>query len=108
MSSTIDKFKRGTSLSYGCFVVMPAGTWAVASKLRDIAGNFIDNIDVTLTPPVSPETRYTLTIARAASATSAWPLGKLLGDILFTDSSSTPIKLATGNYVINVVDLQTR
>jgi hypothetical protein len=103
MSSTIRNFKRGGTFSYGCLVQLPAGTWDAEAQLRKTDGTLIDDLDVTLDPPVSPETRHTLLIERAASATASWPLEKLQGDVRFVDASPEPVKLPTSTYVVEVI-----
>lgn len=101
--SKVIHFKRGGTFSYGCLVQLPAGTWTARSQLRKEDGTAID-LDVTLTPPVGPETRHTLLIEQDAADTESWPLQKLKGDVKFQDSSTPAVELPTSTFVVEVVE----
>jgi hypothetical protein len=102
MTKTIN-FKRGSTFSYGATFEMPSGAWTAAAQLLSADGTRID-LDVTLTPPVSPATDHVLLIEKNATATSAWPLGFLKGDIKFSDASAPAVRIFTSTFAVEVCE----
>jgi hypothetical protein len=104
MSASVT-FKRGGTFSFGCTVLLPAGTWSAACQLRDGRGNLIQTVTVTLTPPVNPAIEHSLLLVVPAADTASWPVGQALyGDVEFTDASATPIVLPSGTFTVNVIE----
>jgi hypothetical protein len=103
------KFKRGATFSYGGLVALPDGsTWDADCKLRDLNENVIQDMTVTLTPPVAPETRHALLIEATSTQSAAWPLGALKGDVRFFDSADPPVVIVTSSFALNVAEMESR
>lgn len=100
-------FKRGATFSFGGLVPLPAGTWTATAQLRDFGAVKIVDLAVTLTPPVAPDTQYSLLLECPASATASWPKGVLLGDIKFADASVPPLIITTSTFGVNVIEAET-
>jgi hypothetical protein len=96
-------FKRGGTFGLAGFKSLPAGTWSAAAKLKKPDNSFI-TLDVTLTPPVDPETRHAITIRAESDDTEGWPVGYLQGDIVFYDASVPPVVIPTDTFVVKVVE----
>jgi hypothetical protein len=96
-------FKRGGTFGLAGFKTLPAGTWSAAATLQPATGAPI-TLDVTLTPPVDPETRHAITIRAESDVTASWPVGNLQGDIAFYDASDPPVVIPTNTFVVKVVE----
>lgn len=83
--------KRGATFNYAGFVNLPAGTWSASAHVKQADGVLVAVLSVTLTPPVSPETRHAIALNATASATANWPLSKLLCDVRFVEASGNAI-----------------
>ena len=106
--STRISFKRGSTFSFSGLVQLPTGTWSAAAHIRNGHGDLIQTLTTTLTLPVSPSTQHTLLLTATATQTAAWPLENLLGDVVFTDASATPVVVPTGTFVVSVGEKVTR
>lgn len=84
-------FKRGSTFSFGCPVQLPAGTWTASAQLRSSTGKLVQQLTVTLTPPVAPATTHQLLLTATALQSKTWPLGEVSGDVRFTDSNGLVI-----------------
>ena len=105
--STSITFKRGGTFSFGCAVTLPAGTWSAACQLRNQHGDLIQDVTVTLTPPVAPATDHQLLLEADSTATASWPLEALYGDVKFSDDSVPPMVLPSGTFSVIVTEKQT-
>lgn len=95
--------RRGATFSYTGTATLPSGTWSAACSLEQSDGTLVDNLVVTLTPLGTPgpagET-HALLLEKAAASTAIWPLGAIVGDILFTDAGG--VVLPSGKFTVNV------
>ena len=80
--------KRGATLNLAGYLNLPAGSWDATSEVKDAGGILVSDLTVVLTPPVSPNTLWTITLSQTADATLEWPLGPLSCDIRFTDGTN--------------------
>ena len=101
-------FKRGSTFSFSGMVTLPAGTWSAAAQLRSARGDLVFNLTITLTPPVNPSIQHTLLLTATPAQTLAWPLETLDGDVVFTDTSPTPVVVPTGSFKVTVIEKVTR
>lgn len=86
------KFKRGdTFLHFGLLPAgaLPAGTWSASCSVKDSKGVAFP-ITATLTAPVAPATQYGLTLRAEPAATALWTVGRMTGDVQFTNSAAVP------------------
>lgn len=95
--------RRGATFSYVGTATLPAGTWTAASSLEKSDGTAVADLVVTLDvlalPGANGET-HSLLLEKPAASTAAWPLGAIVGDILFTDSGG--VVLPSGKFTVNV------
>lgn len=99
---TID-FKRGDTFSYASMLTLPAGTWSAACQIRDLRGSLVQDMTVSLVPPVAPATQHSILIEAPATATALWPLETLQGDVKFSDASAPSVVMHTGSFELNVL-----
>lgn len=96
--------RRGTTFSWAGTATLPAGTWTAASALEKNDGTAVAALTVTLTPLGTPgpsgET-HALVLEASAAAQAAWPIGTLVGDIVFTEAAG--LVLATSRFTVAVV-----
>lgn len=90
--------KRGTTFSLAGAVTLPSGTWEATSDVKDINGNVIYVLDVTLAAPTPPNTAWPILLEAPASATIDWPIETLYCDVRYTDNSG--VVLATPTFTI--------
>jgi hypothetical protein len=85
------KFKRGDTFYFAGLlpVALAAGNWSAACVLEAEDGTKFP-VTATLTPPVAPETKHTLALSQTAALTATWPVGKMKGDVQFTDAGQVP------------------
>lgn len=95
--------KVGATFAYSGTIELPAGTWDAACQAYD-GSTLVQEFTVTLTPPVNPATAHSITIRAEASATNLWAADKYLRcDIVFFDSSPTPVKVPTQTFTIKTI-----
>lgn len=96
------KHKIGMTFSCSGQLTLPSGTWSADCEARDPDTNaLVQTFDVTLTPPVSPATDHTITIRAESDETALWTANKRLRcDIVFSDTSSPPVKVPTSTFYI--------
>jgi hypothetical protein len=80
--------KRGATFSLAGYVTLPDGDWSATSEIKDVAGNLIAELDVTLNPPVSPEITWPILLYKDASFTETWPISTLYCDIRFAGNNN--------------------
>lgn len=96
--------RRGATFSWAGTATLPAGTWSAAAALEKSDGTAVATLAVTLTPLGTPGANgetHALTLEASAGAQAAWPIGTLVGDIVFTEASG--LVLATGRFTVAVV-----
>lgn len=95
-------FKRGSTLSLGGIVKLPAGTWTASSKVQLINGIKV-TLTVALTALASPgqdgET-HTILISKPAADTASWALGTAMMDILFEDAAGNKVPTANFDLIV--------
>lgn len=102
------KHKRGDTLSLAGYLpvgALPEGTWSAACVLRPASGDGLITLQVTLTAPTEESLgRYHLRLYASASETANWPVGKLTGDVEFTESTAIPepFKVSSVDFEIDV------
>ena len=94
--------KRGATLSLAGSVELPAGTWSASAQVRSAVLALVEQLVVTLTPPVLPATAHTILIEASSAQTADWPIGSLMCDVRFADASATPVVVPSPTFVINV------
>lgn len=92
---------------------LPAGTWTATSTARKADGTAVQTFTcglATLSGDVDGHT-HALNTTASATATAAWPAETLVCDVVFTDSSATPVKrsasafqIVVGNFLPPVLD----
>jgi len=103
------KFKRGGTFSYAGLVTLPVGTWTARAQLRRADSDaIVANLTVTLAAPVAPATAHALLLECSAENTGRWPLERLRGDVIFTDSNLIPVVIPTSTFVVDSTAQVTR
>lgn len=95
--------RRGATFSYAGTATLPAGTWTAACSLEKSDGTLVANLAVTLEPLALPGANgetHALLLEATAVASAAWPMGAIVGDIVFTDVSG--VVLASPKFTVNV------
>lgn len=95
--------RRGATFSYVGTAKLPAGDWTAACRLEQSDGTAVTDLAVTLEPLVTPATNghtHSLMLEKVATDAATWPLGDLVGDILFTDADG--LKLPSGAFTVKV------
>lgn len=101
MSTQSIEVKRGATFALAGFINLPSGSWTATCEAKDASGQLIAELDVTLTPPVSPYVTWTVSFMAGADITIDWPLGYLYSDVRFQDGSEV---IYTQTFVINVLE----
>ena len=83
--------KQGATLSLAGSVSLPAGDWSASASISSGGGGFYSSLDVTLTPPVSPQSDHHILMLKDASVTEHWPVESLNCDIRFECSDGTVV-----------------
>lgn len=95
--------KRGATLSLAGTVQLPAGTWSASAQVRSTTSlSLVEQLSVTLTPPVFPATAHAILIEASSAQSADWPIGTLLCDVRFSDASATPVVLPSPTFAIQV------
>jgi len=92
--------KQGATFSQAGYATLPDGDWIATSEIRDNAGTLVTELDVTLQPPVAPNTKWPLLLFKSAEETELWPIGTLYCDIRF-DYSGNILYIPT--FIVQVV-----
>ena len=92
--------KRGATFSLAGFATLPAGDWTATSEVKNNQGVLVQELTVTLDPPVDPETAWPLVLFASAEDTATWPLGPISCDIRFAYGTAV---IYTPTFIINVV-----
>ena len=99
------EFRRGATFSYVGTAKLPAGSgWSGASSLELLDGTPVADLVVTLVPletPTAAGHTHSLALFKYAASAAAWPLGAIVGDILFTDADG--VKVPSSTFTVNVV-----
>ncbi len=82
--------KQGATLSLAGSVSLPAGDWSASASVSS-GGGFYSSLEVTLTPPVSPQGSHHILMLKDASETEQWPVDNLNCDIRFECSDGTVV-----------------
>ena len=95
--------RRGATFSYVGTAKLPAGTWSAACSLEQSDGTTVADLDVTLEQLVTPVANghtHSLMLEKGATDAATWPLGDLVGDILFSDADG--LKLPSAAFTVRV------
>lgn len=105
---------RGATFFLSGLVGLPAptGVWSGRSQVRKIAadgsvGDLLEDLTVTLTPPVAPATKHAIVIEGSSVIAPSWPLEKLRMDLRLADESDPPMVIYSPRFVINVQPTET-